>query len=299
MSLKASKATASHLETDGFLSEYSRVTPDYPCPICGRPDWCVIKRNGKMALCQRVESADRFGDAGWRHDLSGIPEHDRLVPPSTHQLRKALPPSFIGLVAEHSEFVLTEDPIKLVELAAALSLNVDCLKAIGTGYGRSKNAYTFPMYDDEGSIVGIRYRTLDGRKFSFRGGREGVFRPKVFFDDPITLVVEGATDTAAGVLLGLNTIGRPNCNGGTYTLKGLLADTDHEELIILSDNDKHRAGLKGAVELKKHVGGSIILPRVNKDLREIVGKYAPSVIRDEIFKAALWRVETHLFTPVF
>lgn len=281
-----------------FLEDWRRVTPDFPCKICGHGDWCVVKKDGTKALCQRVESSARFKDAGWMHDLSATPENDRFVPPAVQQFRKALPSSFLSMVAEYAQFVAEADPVKLIELAATLRLSVDSLKAVGCGFGRTKNAYTFPMHDHEGNVVGIRYRALDGRKFSFRGGREGVFRPRVFLETetPEYLIVEGATDTAAGILLGINTIGRPNCNGGTQILQGYELDPD--QLIILADRDKHGAGLKGAEALRKVIGGTVLLPRLNKDLREIVGKYAPSTIKDQLLWAGYSREATPLFMPV-
>lgn len=34
--------------------EWIRVKKTRPCPICGRPDWCLIARNGWAVICPRI-----------------------------------------------------------------------------------------------------------------------------------------------------------------------------------------------------------------------------------------------------
>ena len=36
-------------------SDWRKVTKSDPCPICGKPDWCKVKRNGEVVLCGRIE----------------------------------------------------------------------------------------------------------------------------------------------------------------------------------------------------------------------------------------------------
>ena len=42
-----------------------------PCPVCGKPDWCLVAEDGSAAICARIEegSVKRCGDAGWLHIL--------------------------------------------------------------------------------------------------------------------------------------------------------------------------------------------------------------------------------------
>jgi len=48
-----------------------RVNNHNPCPVCGKPDWCLISRIGQTAICARIESSRPAGDkgAGWLHNL--------------------------------------------------------------------------------------------------------------------------------------------------------------------------------------------------------------------------------------
>ena len=53
-------------------SDWLRVSRSRPCPICGKPDWCLIvgpTDDPTAAICARVESGNRRGDAGWLHRL--------------------------------------------------------------------------------------------------------------------------------------------------------------------------------------------------------------------------------------
>lgn len=51
--------------------QWVRVNRRSPCPICGKPDWCLIAQDGKAAICARIESDKPAGakGAGWIHAL--------------------------------------------------------------------------------------------------------------------------------------------------------------------------------------------------------------------------------------
>src|SRR4030042_1814088 len=75
-------------------SKWIRVTRHNQCPICGKPDWCLISEDGKIAICARIESHKPVGNkgAGWLHTLdNSMP----LPPPKprldTKQTLKAMP----------------------------------------------------------------------------------------------------------------------------------------------------------------------------------------------------------------
>lgn len=54
-----------------LLDDFARVSRAYPCPICGKPDWCLVERGSHpdRALCARVPSTRPAGQAGWIHLL--------------------------------------------------------------------------------------------------------------------------------------------------------------------------------------------------------------------------------------
>ena len=48
-----------------------RVSRKYPCPVCDKPDWCLVAKDGSAAICARISegSVKQYGDAGWLHFL--------------------------------------------------------------------------------------------------------------------------------------------------------------------------------------------------------------------------------------
>ena len=50
----------------------THVSKKDPCPVCGKPDWCLVAADGSAAICQRIEQGSRkhCGEAGWLHILS-------------------------------------------------------------------------------------------------------------------------------------------------------------------------------------------------------------------------------------
>ncbi len=53
-----------------------RVSKRNPCPVCNKPDWCLIAEDGSAAICQRIEagSVKQCGDAGYLHILADRPK---------------------------------------------------------------------------------------------------------------------------------------------------------------------------------------------------------------------------------
>ena len=45
-----------------------RVSRKTPCPVCGKPDWCLVAEDGTAAICQRIKegSVKSCGNAGYR-----------------------------------------------------------------------------------------------------------------------------------------------------------------------------------------------------------------------------------------
>jgi len=51
---------------------FDKVSRDEPCPICGKPNWCLIAKDGGAAICPRTpEGAVKdLGEAGFLHLLN-------------------------------------------------------------------------------------------------------------------------------------------------------------------------------------------------------------------------------------
>ena len=43
-----------------MLSEnWVRVSRNHPCPVCGKPDWCIISSDGTAVICPRIEEGSK------------------------------------------------------------------------------------------------------------------------------------------------------------------------------------------------------------------------------------------------
>lgn len=244
-----------------ILRDYARVSKRQHCVVCGRPDWCLVSKDGAMAVCARVESSKRVGDAGWLHVLSDpIPVRSSLAPTPLPVVR-----DFTALANEYRHIIGIG---RTMDLASQLKVMTTSLYRLGVGWDGA--AYTFPMQNETGRVVGIRRRMPDGSKLSVKGGREGCFVPTGSIGDQtdVVLVCEGPTDTAAALDAGFPAIGRPSCTGGTKIVCALLKG---REAVIVSDVDG--PGRNGAERLAKDlienlIACRIVLPARGKDLRE-------------------------------
>ncbi|MCK5603250.1 hypothetical protein KAR91_15310, partial [Candidatus Pacearchaeota archaeon] len=71
-----------------LLEDFIRVADaGVKCPICGRPDWCLVSRhdpeNPDKAICPRpeykTEKTRQIGDAGWEHILHNTKTHRQTI----------------------------------------------------------------------------------------------------------------------------------------------------------------------------------------------------------------------------
>lgn len=227
-----------------------RVSRARPCPVCGKHDWCLVAADGSAATCQRVEagSLKRCGDAGFLHILvdrhDGHDRHGRGV--RWRHAAKISPgqdasgPDF-GRLSAKCQSQLTGEGFEA--LTRSLGLSRGGLLRLGVGWdGR---AYTFPMSDASGEVIGIRRRFPDGKKASVRGSRSGLFIPIGLGHDGPLLICEGPTDSAAALDLGFDAIGRPNCN--SLIEMTIRAAQGRDEIVVIADNDV--AGRTGANRL--------------------------------------------------
>jgi hypothetical protein len=157
--------------------------------------------------------------------------------------------------------------------ANALGVTVQSLHSLRVGWSAEHRATTWPMTDAAGAVRGIRLRGTDGRKWSVRGGREGLFIPEGLHSDQLIVICEGATDAAALVDLDFYAVGRPSCSGGVGLLVELIqCDQPHNVAIIADADVPGQRGARGlAARLCGYVPGGIRIvtpPKGAKDARD-------------------------------
>ncbi|MHC5116352.1 MAG: toprim domain-containing protein [Planctomycetota bacterium] len=256
-----------------------RVNKEHRCPVCGKPDWCLVAQDRSAAICARVEqgSRKRCGDAGWLHvfaertgfspQTSGIRKRGGANHPGlkvTGPCKGGVPIDFARM-AEVFASRCSEWRVRF--LANSLALTPGSLKRLGIGI--SAGGFTFPMSDEHGNIIGIRRRFDNGRKNSVKGSKNGLFIPTGIDKATKLIICEGPTDCAAALDLGWAAIGRPNCNS---KLAMTVRYVRGRPVVIVADRDA--AGIRGARKLTDALlkNGStvriILPPPIYKDLRQ-------------------------------
>jgi len=190
-------------------TQWTRVTKRHPCVICGKPDWCTYQED--VACCMRIESIKPCRNGGWLHRLAEPPcgGPGRFVPPRMSQTRKRSI-DWQQLVTDYQAAVETT---ALEALARQLTVSCAALKALGIGW--DGEAWTLPMRNGQGQIIGIMRRFPDGKKICRPGSHLGLYVPQINGHGTATLLVaEGASDVACLLDRGFAAIGRPSCSHG-------------------------------------------------------------------------------------
>ena len=274
---------------------WTRVSHDQPCPICGKSDWCSIGQ--KWILCKRVESRHPCKE-GWLHLRPEVawslplPLPRKVPPISDAELSAKWTP--VIQASHHNGMVL------LGVLADTLDVTTDSLIRLRVGFARMPMpCWTFPERNADGLYVGLVRRLLepmsDGRNKLFtKGARRGLTYCDQWFDAPGPVyLVEGGSDVAAMLSLGLCAVGRPNNRGGAEMLVKLLQPHLPRTIVVVGERDRKSLanatpphdpactccgrcapGLWGARELAKSLSRQLgitvrtILPKApHKDMR--------------------------------
>jgi hypothetical protein len=262
------------------------VSPSSRCPVCGKPDWCLTSADGTAAICPRSESAKRCGEAGWLHRLADAPGRPRRYVRSIRLTASG--PDLAPLAAEYRELL---DAGRVHQLARQLGVGAASLTALGVGWSSTHDAFSFPMADADGRVVGVRLRRPDGTKFAVRGGREALFLPPAPPSPSERLLVcEGPTDAAALLDLGYgHVVGRPSCTGGVRLLCELARRRRPRDVVIVADADE--PGRRGAgalaTELVLYAPVLVVVPPGGaKDVRDYLKAGGTRAELDVVIDAA-------------
>lgn len=246
----------------------ARVSRSLRCPICSHlhreQSWCLVDTVRGLAICPRVESKRKIGEAGFLHRTDGA--DPTAVPAWQVSPRNRAPAEDLGHLQQRYRSSLTVHLIQ--ELADRWGTSMHSIDRMGCGWDGS--AWTFPMLD-EGKIIGYRRRSPDGSKTCRKGSRLGLMMPTARRAVGSLFVVEGESDLAAALDLRIDAIARPGCRVCEGMVKQLGKGRD---VVIIADKDE--PGMEGARALKKIVlpnaRSAVIVqpPGVHKDLREWV-----------------------------
>ena len=140
---------------------WQRVSKARPCPVCGKPDWCVYVGPAtapEAVLCARVESPRRIGAAGWLHRLR---ESVTAWPPYERTIRRAVrmmshpADGNIDFTKVAADFARAVRPEALKRLAVSLWVCTESLTRLGIGWSGQHRAWSFPMTDATEQVVAV------------------------------------------------------------------------------------------------------------------------------------------------
>jgi len=245
--------------------KWLRVNRNRKCPICDHADWCMLSPDGTAALCMRLaggrEHKLKDGAIGWIYKTGDVPTAPTRPPETAVELRMDWP-------AMLARWAMDTTAHALAELSASLGVTVESLKDLGAVWAPRHRAWAFPMMDGQRCYTGIRLRAVDGKKWSVRGSRQGLFIPNRLPVAGPLVICEGPTDTVAMLDLGFDAVGRPSCTGGDGDIRRLL-DGQRRDVVIVADRDG--PGQRGARQLAADLGRAckvITPPGLIKDARE-------------------------------
>ena len=195
----------------------------------------------------RGESDQPAKNGGWFHRLRDDDDWRRPIRRRAIRMMTDPKPAGIDFDRLAAECQAVTSPEALGRLAADLGLSVESLRRLGVGWSVRHRAWTFPMSDAAGRIVGIRLRLPSGRKLSIKGGKEGLFIPSGLEPGGMLLVCEGPTDASACLGWGIQAVGRPSCCGGVKHLCELVRRLRPEQAVVVADGDG--PGRRGAERL--------------------------------------------------
>ena len=297
------------LRDAGIPSEALADRRGRPCPKCGGRDrFAALKdiENVGAVLCRHCFNGStdpRSGDGlaslqwwlacsmpdaiRWLRGWLGIDDgnhraiHRKPIEPtmlSSEPVQSESDRKYLALAADVYRRNLSDDG--RAYLAGLLNVSTGSLERLRVGWCPSQQMTTWPMLNADGIIIGIRLRCSEtGQKRSVTGSRGGLFY------DPIAMasiehgervwITEGASDTAAGLTLGLAAVGVPSASGACDMVASLGYRLRPCEWVIVGDNDK--AGTKGVLKLRTELAivapvRVIYPPEGIKDLREWLGR---------------------------
>ena len=262
-------------------SKMQRVSNQQRCPICLKDSWCLVSEDA--AICMRVQGGKEhtFNNhaVGWLH---------RLKEP----LPRFTPRPQVERPKLNVKDLLTEwygdlHGPRIESLAKSLGVTFSALKLLGCVWAERYQAWAFPMRGGDGEYNGIRLRNDTGRKWAVSGSREGVFFAFGIPNAETLYVVEGPTDAAAGLSIGLDCVGRPSCYGGVEEIRIIARNAKYRQVVVVSDNDEAgRRGAKGLADALFVPHCILTLPA--KDMREFVRNGGTESVLKYMTDNSLW-----------
>ncbi len=275
------------------MSSMLRVSKANPCPICEKDDWCLLGKS--LVMCMRVQSVRAKtlsdGSVGYLHRLDGsvvlVPERPKKVEEDIKDWQHLL---------DGWKQQLGRDVPDLA--CSKLGLSRDAMGLLGCQRAPWPETLAFPMRDGCNRIVGVRLRNAKGQKWAVSSSHQGLFIPQCD-PQPVAFFVEGPTNAAAGLSLGVFAVGRPNNVGGVFQINELVTRLKIRKAVIIGDTDvdkqrpdgsKFNPGADGACALSENIKiphCTLLLP--TKDMRDFKTMGGTAKMLNLLVDQCIWK----------
>lgn len=259
--------------------EWVRLRGRERCAICQHVGWCGYSADKSTVICMRVASDKPTRNGGWLHKLNDTTPKT-MPTPAIAKRANAIRTADLSLLM--GNYRTAVNPVRLSKLCKTLEISEIKIKLLDIGWAHDKDAWAFPMTNSKAQIIGIRLRTNDGKKFSVKGGKEGLFVPTELSGSDPLIICEGPTSCAALLDLGFDAIGRPSCSGGVTLTRDWLRRHGRRDVVIFGDHDSPKPlpngktfqpGQEGAERLAAEIlpvcrSLKIVVPPRHKDARD-------------------------------
>lgn len=288
-------------------SGWMPVSRSAKCPICGHDHYCTVNPSKGLCKCMRVSDGAktlRQGKLGMEyfHELDGQAKSRISALPARKSTPRIQPSIAHALAVKWRDNAVGSLP----RLAGQLGVSVDALDRLRVGIAskaelwqhntkcQSEYAYTIPMSNFRGQVIGIALRCPDGFKFAVAGSSIGLYLPEGLTGGKTLLAVEGMSDCAAALTLGFDAVGRFSNQSCTFELVSFAREMKYRWLVYIRDNDTvgtpaDKQTTEGAHRLYDSATRAglrclIIRPSKVKDLRQWIqaggtGNQLKSIIR--------------------
>lgn len=238
-----------------------------PCPRCGGKDRYspmadVVERGAVLCRsCFNASTEPRSGDGiatlrwwlgvdardaiRWLSCYLGLSDGDH-APVSCRPIERRITipqqpiaPDRFKLMAE--VWRRNMRPEYLRRAAELLGLDSVPLERLSVGWAPEHKATSWPMRNGSGDVIGVRLRCpATGAKWAVTGSKAGlIYCPGSIGVEDVerVYVVEGPTDTAAMLSIGLKVVGVPSAGCGSDLLCDLFRWIKPAEIVIVADAD--------------------------------------------------------------
>ncbi len=225
---------------------------DTTCPMCGKQDWCSQSPDGGAFDCKRgkgqpVPAGFEYVKDSAQGVIIKLIDQSLVVAPSADAIQKAQVDKLTTeqCNALHDQY-LKDIGNRADTLASELGVSKDSLTKLEVGFDLQRMCFTFPERDHEQNIVGFSTRYVDGKKLCVKGSRRAATIPNQWDsgEGPIFLV-EGASDVAACITMGMSVIGRPGampCDSFIHAADKLIGEIRDRKIVVVAEWDNKDNG---------------------------------------------------------